>query len=183
MAGQYPSRGYVADSQTVLLRKICDNTAQLVDGGGGGGGGVTSIIAGAGISVDQATGAVTVSATGGAPGAYAAFTNNSGNSMLTPTKPVQTYLGTVGGAARTSIFILDVAGRTAGDKIFLDLILPATPAIVLVVRNATSGGTLLLPAEVFPAQSFTTDGTILSWHLEFTYTGTAWIYDSSNIPS
>ena len=33
--------------------------------GGGGGGGVTSIIAGAGISVDQATGDVTVTATGG----------------------------------------------------------------------------------------------------------------------
>lgn len=37
-------------------------------GGGGGGGGVTEIIAGAGIAIDQPTGAVTISATGGGSG-------------------------------------------------------------------------------------------------------------------
>jgi hypothetical protein len=40
------------------------NRQELGGGGLGGGGGVTSIIAGAGISVNQATGAVTVTATG-----------------------------------------------------------------------------------------------------------------------
>lgn len=181
MAGQYPSTGYVADSQTSLLRKICYNTAQLVDGGGGGGG-VTSIIAGTGISVNQATGAVTVTNTGSA-NAYATATNNSGNTTFTPTASIQSYLATVGGTARTSIFIMATAGRTAGDKIFLDIIFPATAAIVIEVRDATAGGTLLLPAEVFPSQNFTTDGVTLSAHWEFTYTGAAWIYDSSSIPA
>ena len=40
--------------------------------GGGGGGGVTQIVAGAGISVDQGTGIVTISATGGGGGGSAA---------------------------------------------------------------------------------------------------------------
>ncbi len=152
-------------------------------GGGGGGSGVSSIIAGAGISVDQATGDVTVTATGTAGNADAAFTNNSGNTTITPTKPNQSILGTVGGAARSSIIILDVAGRTAGDRIMLDLILPATAAIILSVRNATSGGTLLLPVESFPTQNLTTDGNLLSARWEFTFNGTAWRYDMSNLPA
>lgn len=45
-----------------MLQLLCEI---LANGGGGGGGGVTSIIAGAGISVDQATGAVTITAVGG----------------------------------------------------------------------------------------------------------------------
>lgn len=42
----------------VLLQLLCE-----IANGGGGGGGVTSIIAGAGISVDAATGAVTITNT------------------------------------------------------------------------------------------------------------------------
>jgi hypothetical protein len=186
MAGQYPSAGYVADSQTVLLRKICYNTAQIVDTGGGGGG-VTRIIAGSGIAVSPVggTGDVTVSATGGAAGnAYAAATNNAGNTTITPTKATETRLITFTGAASARILILDVTGRTAGDKLFLDLIFPATSGLVISARNATAGGTLLLPVESFGGgQTFTTDGNVLSAHWEFTYTGTAWIYDMSNLPA
>ena len=40
--------------------------ASTSTGGGGGGGGVTSIVAGTGITINQATGAVTITATGGA---------------------------------------------------------------------------------------------------------------------
>lgn len=154
-------------------------------GGSGSGAGVTSIIAGAGISVDQATGNVTITATGGSGGgnAYATATNNSGDTTITPTEPNQTTRLTFGGSARSSIIILDVAGRTAGDKIFLDLVLPATANIVIDVRNATSGGTRLLPTESFPSQDLTTDGNLLSAHWEFTYTGSAWAYDMSNIPA
>lgn len=152
---------------------------------GGSGAGVSSIIAGAGISVDQATGDVTVSATGGSGGgnAYATSTNNSGNTTVTPTEPNYSLGLTVGGSARTSILILDTAGRTAGDRIRLDITLPATANIVLEVRNATSGGTLLLPAEIFPSQQFTTDGAVLSAVWDFVFTGTAWRYELSNQPA
>jgi len=179
--------GYVADSQTVLLRKICNNTAQIVDNGGGGGGGaVTKIIAGTGIGVSPGTGVgnVTISATGTNGNAFSSSTNNTGNTTITPTKPNQTYALTFTGAAGNRIIILDVAGRTSGDKIFLDLVFPATSGLVISVRNATSGGTLLLPVESFGApQTFTTDGNVLSAHWEFTFNGTAWIYDTSNLPA
>jgi len=46
--------------QTLKLQLLCE----ILNGGGGGGGGVTSAIAGNGISVDQATGAVTISNSG-----------------------------------------------------------------------------------------------------------------------
>lgn len=187
MAGQYPSMGYVADSQTVLLRKICGNTAQLVDNGGGGGGGVTQLIAGTNITLSPigGTGAVTINAAGGAASnAYAAATNNTGNTTITPTKATETRLITFTGAASARILILDVTGRTAGDKLFLDLIFPATSGLIISVRNATAGGTLLLPVESFGGgQTFTTDGNILSAHWEFTYNGTAWVYDMSNLPA
>lgn len=63
MPAQYPGIGFPPSSQVSLLRNIANNTALMAEGGGPGGG-VTSIIAGAGIAVDQPTGAVTISATG-----------------------------------------------------------------------------------------------------------------------
>lgn len=63
MPAQYPGIGFPPSSEVGLLRRICNNLALIAEGGGGGGG-VTSILAGSGISVDQPTGAVTVSATG-----------------------------------------------------------------------------------------------------------------------
>lgn len=151
---------------------------------GGGGAGVSSIIAGSGISVDQPTGAVTITATAGAPTNYATATNNSGNTTTTPDKPIYTEAISVGGSARTSVLILVAGGATVkGDKIRLDLTLAATAGIILEVRNATSGGTLLLPAEIFPSQQFTTDGTVLSAVWDFVFTGAAWKYEMSNIPA
>ena len=186
MANPPPLYPFWNDSQTVLLRKILTNLAMIAESGGSGGG-VTQIVAGTGISVSPpgGTGVVTVTATGGSGGgnAYDASTNNTGNTTITPTEPNQTYKLTFTGAARSSIIILDVAGRTAGDKIFLDLVFPATANIIISVRNATSGGTLLLPVETYPTQDLTTDGSLLSAHWEFTYTGSAWIFDSSNVPA
>jgi len=186
MAGQYPGIGYVSDSQVSLLRKICYNTAQIVDNGGGGGA-VSKLIAGTNITLSPVNGLgnVTINATGGGGGgnAYATATNNSGNTTVTPTQPNYSLGLTVGGAARTSIFILDIAGRTAGDRLRLALTLPATAAIVLEVRNATSGGTLLLPVESYATQDLTTDGSLLSATWDFVYTGSAWKYELSSLPS
>ncbi len=64
--------------QTIKLQLLCE----ILNAGGGGGGGVTSIIAGDGISVDQATGDVTVSLTGALPappGTVIVSTDNTGN--------------------------------------------------------------------------------------------------------
>lgn len=120
--------------------------------GGSGGSGVSSITAGPGISVNQATGAVTITNTGIAAGAeVSAFNNNSGNTTITPGGPNEIAVGTIGGVARTSIFILDVVGRSDGDVLWLRLQNPATAGIVEEVRNATAAGTLLY--------GYTTDGS------------------------
>lgn len=73
-----PETPAINDGEYQLLRKILINTSLL---SGGGGGGVTSIIAGAGISVDAATGDVTITNTGAGPGGantYIQF-NDSGS--------------------------------------------------------------------------------------------------------
>ncbi len=182
MANPPPLYPFWNDSPADLLRKILTNIAFQIDSGGSAGLPSQTGHAGEFLTTDGTTASWAAVSSGGG-NAYAAFTNNSGNSTLTPTEPNQTYLGTVGGSARSSIFILDVAGRTSGDRIILDLLLPATANIVLSVRNATSGGTLLLPTESFPTQDLTTDGNIRSWHLEFTFDGVAFIYDMSNLPA
>jgi len=181
MPAQYPGIGCPPDGPVSLLRKITNNLALIAAGGGGGG--VTSILAGAGISVDQPTGNVTITAAASAPTDYETATNNSGNTTITPTVAVYALGLTVGGAARTSILILATARRAAGDRLRVDLTLPAPAATPLEVRHATSGGTLLLPAEIFPSQQFTTDGVVLSAAWDFVYTGSAWRYELSNIPA
>lgn len=181
MPAQYPGIGFPPDSAVNLLRKITNNLALVAAGGGGGA--VNSILAGAGISVDQPTGVVTISATGTAANDYETAANNAGNTTVTPTEANYALGLTVGGAARTSILILDITGRAAGDRIRLDLTLPATAAILLEARNATAGGTLLLPAEKFPSQQFETDGVTLSATWDFVFTGAAWRYELSNQPA
>lgn len=185
MANPPPLWPTSTDSQTDLLRKILTNIAFSIENGGGGGGSLPSQGGHAGefLTTDGATASWAAIPAGGASNAYAAATNNSGNTTLTPTQSNQTSRLTFTGAAGNRIIILDVAGRTAGDRILIDLIFPATSGLVVSVRNATSGGTLLLPVEMFPTQDFTTDGNVLSGRWEFTYTGTAWIYDMSNLPA
>lgn len=188
MPAQYPGIGWPADSQVDLLRKLVNNTALIAEGGISGGG-VTQIVAGANVTISplNGLGAVTINATGGGGGGggndYAASTDIGAGTTVSPTQPTYTYQLTYVGAAGARNLILNTSGRTAGDKVFLDLIFPATSGIVISVRNATAGGTLLLPVESFPAQTFTTDGNILSAHWEFTYSGSAWVYDMSNIPA
>ena len=120
---------------------------------GGGGGGVTSIIAGTGISVDQPTGAVTITNTAGiGTPAQATFASAAaGNTAITPASGNVIAVGTITGAAGTRTFALDVTGRSDGDILFLRFQQPATASIIEEVRNATAGGTLLY--------SYTTDGS------------------------
>ena len=42
---------------------------------------------------------------------------------------------------------------------------------------------MLLPAEIFTSQQYTTNGFDLSATWDFVFTGTAWRYELSNIPS
>lgn len=185
MPAQYPGIGWPQDSQVDLLRKLVNNTALIAEGGGGGGAGLPSQTGHAGeYLTTNGTDASWAALPGGsALNSWGASTNNTGNTTITQAQANETYALTFTGSAGARIIILDVTGRTAGDKLFLDLILPATAAIVISVRNATAGGTLLLPVESFPTQDLTTDGSLLSAHWEFTFNGTAWVFDMSNLPA
>jgi hypothetical protein len=79
--------------------------------------------------------------------------NSTGNETISPAagKRRHSVDAVITGTAGTRIFILDVADRAAGDEIEIDFTLPDTASIVLEVRNATSGGTLIY--------SHTTNGT------------------------
>lgn len=185
MPAQYPGIGYPASSQVGLLRRIVNNLALIAEGGAGGGG-VSQLLAGSGITLSPVNGlgVVTVNATAGFGAAnYTTASNNSGNTTITPDAPVYALGLSVGGTARTSIIILATAGRGAGDRIRIDITLPATANILLEARNATSGGTSLLPSGLFPSQQFTTDGVVLSAVWDFVFTGSAWRYEMSNIPA
>lgn len=172
-------------TEVQVLAAINQNIVNFGQAWDGGGGTITELLAGSGISITDPTGPTpTISASaGGGTANYATATNNSGNTTITPDVPLYALGLTIGGVARTSILILDTAGRGAGDRIRLDITLPATGSIVLEVRNATSGGTLLLPTELFPSQQFTTDGVVLSATWDFVFTGTAWRYELSSIPA
>lgn len=130
------------------IRLLAENIS-----GGGGGGGVTSIIAGAGISVNQATGAVTITNTGGTGiPAQATFASAvTGNTNIVPASGNVIAIGTISGTAGTRTFALSTVGRSDGDILFLRFQQPATAGIIEEVRNAASGGTLLY--------SYTTDGS------------------------
>lgn len=104
MSGIQPS---INDREYDLLNKITQNTAGIVDGGG-----VTSIVAGAGISVSGGTGAVTVTnriqanqgtftLSGGA--ATVADTHVTANSVILHT--IKTVSGT-----RTSFLVTPTVG-------------------------------------------------------------------------
>lgn len=80
-----------------------------------------------------------------------------------------TALITVSGAADVTartIAALTTNTPAAGDRIRLYFLNPATAGIILEVRNATSGGTLLA--------TFTTDGTGRDCFVDLAYSGSAW---------
>lgn len=104
---------------------------------------------------------------GGQPVVVGATANAAGNSTITPTGHNQLQIVTVTGVARTSVFILDVAGRVNGDILELRFVQPATAAIVQEIRNATAGGTLIY--------TYTTDGSATDIpYYRLYFNGTAW---------
>lgn len=117
------------------------------------------------------------------PNGYDDLANSSGDLVITPTRPNQSYVLTVSGVARTSNIVLSRVRRRAGDIVELLFVLPATADIVLALRNGAVGGDLLLPEEKYTDQLLTTDGLMLSAKMRFVYTGSAWRYLDSQIPA
>jgi hypothetical protein len=195
MPAQYPGIGYVADSQVSLLRKICNNTALIVDSGGGGGGSVTQLIAGIGITLSPPTGlgAVTINATGGGGTAngYLEVSVSGSNTITTGDYRTYTQKITFTGAAGARNINLNhfaipftTVLHTAGDKIRLDCVFPATAGLVITIWQTSAQLVKLLPVETFGAgQNFTTDGNVLSGTFDFVFDGTEWQYEMSNIPA
>jgi hypothetical protein len=84
-----------------------------------------------------------------------------------------TAFATVSGTAGTRTFaVLTTNTPAAGDRARIYFLNPATAAIVLEVRNATSGGTLL--------KTITTDGTGEDFFVDLCFNGTAWELDGDN---
>jgi hypothetical protein len=79
------------------------------------------------------------------------------------------------GSAGTRVVIADTTGAIAGDVLRLNYTLPATASIVVELRNATAGGTLL--------DTLTTDTSAEPATLVATYSGTAWVLSNAQYPS
>jgi hypothetical protein len=93
----------------------------------------------------------------------------TGNTNISPpsSSRLHTSILTVTGAAGTrTLSILTSQSPAAGALVQLSITTPATAAIVLQVRNATSGGTLL--------DTITTDGTGTPHVVWVEFNGTAW---------
>jgi hypothetical protein len=117
------------------------------------------------------------------PNGYMQRVNSAGDISLESSAANMTIDLLVTGVARTSIVVLETAGRAAGDRLLVRMELPAVADIVFDFRNATAGGTALLPDELFSSQLFTTDGEATSANFEFVFNGTAWEYDTSQTPA
>lgn len=113
--------------------------------------------------------------------AYSADPNSTGNTTLTPSAGVRLHFSkaVITGTASTRVFILATTDREAGDRIEIDFVLPDTASIVLEIRNATSGGTLLY--------TVTTDGSDATNGYHFRaamrFNGTAWEQAGAIYPS
>lgn len=110
---------------------------------------------------------------------YNASSNVSGNTTITPDSGsgVHTEITTISGSGSTTrIMILDTAGSPVEGAILRHrLTIPATSAILIEWRNATSGGSLLT--------SLLTDGSGDDAVAEFVYTGSEWAFLNFTYPS
>ncbi|MBS0328212.1 MAG: hypothetical protein JSR30_00035 [Proteobacteria bacterium] len=102
--------------------------------------------------------------------------SSAGNTNVTraTTSRLHTAIVTFTGTASTrTVSLLTTNSPVAGDKIFLQLVTPATAGLVLEVYNATTGGTLLT--------TVTTTADAEPFFLVFTWSGSAWVlqYDQS----
>jgi hypothetical protein len=110
---------------------------------------------------------------------YAASTNASGNTTITPAviNLRHTEVTTVSGSgSETRIVILATSNTPRAGQILIHrLNLPATADITVEWRNATSGGTLIT--------SLITDGSADDVVAEFYYDGSAWQFLRFNNPA
>lgn len=107
-----------------------------------------------------------VMSSGGAVNSYTTDANSTGNTTITRNAANNIHSVSVTGAVRTSVLILDLTDALEADLVKIRLNLPATASIVMEIRNATSGGTLLF--------SVTTDGSGDDAYFECYFDGTAW---------
>lgn len=97
------------------------------------------------------------------------LTNTTGNSNITRTSTSRHHTAVVsvtGAASTRTLSLLTTNSPNAGDVIFLSIQPDATPANVIQVRNATSGGTLL--------ETITTDASAQPFFVVAVYSGSAW---------
>lgn len=87
------------------------------------------------------------------------------------------------GTASTRTIAPRLNNYQRGDRLTIVATLPGVPGLVLDFRNGSAAGAQLLPTETFPDGVFTTDAYILSATFNFVFSGTAWEYDESSIPS
>lgn len=95
--------------------------------------------------------------------------NSGGDSTITPAAGIryQTAAVSVSGSAETRNLIAALTNRVAGDRMRLVVSLPAIAGIIIHVRNATAGGTLL-------ATFFTSTDQAMTGIVDLAYDGTAW---------
>lgn len=127
------------------------------------------------IDFNATTNAVVWKLTNSSPNSYEAISNSTGNFTVTPVFPNHLAVVNVTGSAGTRVVILDLTGQIAGDMARFRFNLPATAAIVIEIRNATSGGTLLF--------TLTTDGSGDDWVAECYFDGTAWQKYNNTYPA
>jgi len=108
-----------------------------------------------------------------------ASATNDGTGNTTLTLPTGSRHHTVDlvltGSAGTRTLIAATTGAAAGDVLRLDYTLPATAGLVVELRNATAGGTLL--------DSLTTDTSADPALISLTYSGTVWQLNSALYPA
>ncbi len=113
-------------------------------------------------------------AAGGSSSLVQTWANSTGNTTILRNGANQIDVVTVTGTAGTRIFVIGTAGAASGDVHTIRFQLPATASIVIEIRNATAGGTLLY--------SYTTDGGGDDGLFEVYFDGTAWAPLSNIVP-
>jgi len=130
-----------------------------------------------GTSTTQLATTAFTTATAQAVNEYAALSNSTGNTTVTPAATTREYIGVVAvtGSAGTRIFAISTSGRVVGDIVRLRYNFPATASIVVELRSGTTGGTLI--------DTITTDASGDDACHEAVYTGSAFVLTNTIYPA